>query len=69
MSTTPAEWKTDRATNCVLRTGDTVNNAFINTCEEGKKSPVYYYSASEPTDTNYTYWCFNTDGSIKVWNA
>ena len=67
MSTTPAAWNSDRADNCLLRTG--TNNAFISTCEEGKLSPVYYYSENKPTDTDYTYWYRDTDGSIKVWSV
>ena len=69
LATTPAEWKTDRASNCILRTGASVNNAFIDDSATTGKSPVYYYSASEPADTNYTFWCYNEDGSIKVWGA
>lgn len=68
LATTPAEWTGDRASNCKIRSGKKFNSAFINVCDEGKVSPIYYYSSTQPSDTNYVYWHY-VDGEIVVWGA
>ena len=68
LATTPAEWTGDRANNCKIRSNDNANNAFINVSDEGKASPIYYYSSTQPSDINYVYWHY-VDGEIVVWGA
>ncbi|MBQ7314650.1 MAG: leucine-rich repeat domain-containing protein [Clostridia bacterium] len=39
------------------------NNQNLNVAKQG----IYYYSSTEPTDTNYTYWYYSDDGVPTLW--